>query len=198
MSACRKPMLIVVVLAGGMIVLAGCVEPVSAPTSYGVYNCKAGTFRCEYPDGWEVKSASGRQPWAKFTRGPATIHVGTSMLASMMAGPGLGVVPPELDESLTPVALRHDAEKEAFAEEWSDFQEQSPVTVKTQRLGDARKSEFTAAGTFGGKIHGYRVTILGHDHRLRIVCTCPESDWTALQPAFDRIIESFERGYVEQ
>ncbi len=69
----------------------------------------------------------------------------------------------------------------------------SPMVLNCE-LGAARTSEFTAKTTFGGKIHGYRTTIIAHDLGLIIFCTCPESDWKALKPAFDHLLGSLERG----
>ena len=100
-------------------------------------------------------------------------------------------------QDLAPVAQVHEMEKEEFAEEIGGCEEQAPLAVKTG-LGDARKSEFTTSGTFGGTIRGYRVTALSLDRRVRVVCQCSESDWENLQPAFDRVIESLGPGTPQQ
>jgi len=102
---------------------------------------------------------------------------------------GQGVLPE------APVAKVHQIEKDQVAEQMGNYAEQPPQAVRP-KLGDARKSEFTAAA-FGGSIHGYRVTCLSRDKRIRVVCKCSESDWQTLQPAFDRIVESLAYGKAE-
>ncbi len=62
---------------------------------------------------------------------------------------------------------------------------------------DARKSEFSGSKTFGGKIRGCRVTALSSHKRIRVVCECPESEWEALKPAFDKAIESVAMGKAQ-
>ena len=61
-------------------------------------------------------------------------------------------------------------------------------------LGDSRKSEFTGSGLLNGAFHGYRVTALSRDKRIRVVCRCSESQWQSLQPAFDKMIASVAMG----
>ena len=59
------------------------------------------------------------------------------------------------------------------------------------RAGDARLSEWTADG---GKLHGYRVTILGNQREFTVICISPERNWAVLQPAFQRMIHSLVPG----
>jgi len=189
--------IILIVLAGVMLTVVGCQGQAVAPKAFASYNATDGSFRCEYPDGWEAKGGGKGHQWARFSSGNAEIHVETNVSGSIAGdivkskNQMMGMDAPP--EELSPVAQVHDLEKEAFAEERNQYQEMTPQTVKTS-LGKARKAEFTAAGNFGTKLHGYRATILTHQRRLRIVCECPESDWATLQPAFDRVIESFGRG----
>jgi len=42
------------------------------------------------------------------------------------------------------------------------------------------KAEFTASGSFGGKLKGYRATALSRDKALRVMCKCLEGDWEKL------------------
>ena len=49
---------------------------------------------------------------------------------------------------------------------------------------------------FGGAIRGYRATALTHDKRVRIVCQCPEAEWQALKPAFDKVMKEASRAKV--
>ena len=54
-----------------------------------------------------------------------------------------------------------------------------------------------ASSTFGTGLHGYRVTVLGHNKRVEVYAVCPENDWVAMQPVFDRVIASLVRGEPE-
>lgn len=44
----------------------------------------------------------------------------------------------------------------------------------------------------GGPIKGYFVTEANHDQCVVVVCECRKSDWKALQPAFDHVIDSID------
>jgi hypothetical protein len=57
-------------------------------------------------------------------------------------------------------------------------------------LGEGRRSTFTAEQTLGGKVFGYRATLLGGDRRIEIVTTCSASNWQTLKPAFEKVIAS--------
>ena len=72
----------------------------------------------------------------------------------------------------------------------------SPEELKVT-LGPGRKSEFTASSTFGTGLHGYRVTVLGHNKRVEVYALCPEGDWKTMQPVFDKVIGSLVRGNPE-
>ena len=72
----------------------------------------------------------------------------------------------------------------------------SPVVMNC-KLGPARLSEFTYNTSFGSAMHGYRVSIIGYDKGITAFCTCPESDWPALNPVFDKVLASLERGSTE-
>jgi len=190
------------VAAIGLAMVAGCgSEPVSAPTTYAAYNSPGGTFALEYPDGWEADGGGKRGlEWAKFTSGPAQIRVDTGVAGSLMGdiagtlgGSEEGAMTPELE----PVHDVHLAGLEAAEKEYSGYQEVGEPAVLDVRLGPARRSEFTASSTFGGGLHGYRVTMLGHDKSVHVACVCPESDWNTLQPAFDQVLSTFRRGQAE-
>ena len=170
---------------------------VPAPTSYAVYENKDSEFKCEYPADWEAKGGGKKNHYAKFTKGSAVIDVKTDLTGSIMgdiaASSGAGKDPTQLTEADAPVHKIHLKSAAEMQETYTDYKEQPPVKFQCA-LGDARKSEFTAAGGFGGSLHGYRATIMGRDKRFRVTCTCPESNWATLQPAFDKVLESFGHG----
>ena len=188
-------------LAVALLLVPGCgTPPVKAPSGYATYNAKDGTFQCEVPQGWEVKGGGKRGPvWATFTSGPAQITIRGDITGSLMAGDdarrgNLGEEAPELD----PVHEIHEGMGKLQAEEeFSGLADIAGPDVMKLRLGPARRSEFTAKTSFGGSLHGYRLTCLGHNKRVVAYCVCPDSDWQTLQPAFDHILDSLERGHAE-
>jgi hypothetical protein len=182
-----------------VLAVAGCAGKAVIPTSYTTYSCNDGSFHVQYPTGWEADGGDTPQySWAKFTSGGAKIFVEASSVGSLMgdmAGPramhvGGDVVMP--DEEHAPVALAHENERQGFEDD-EGVTEKKPVVVRTG-FPDSRQSEFTGTRTFGGAIRGCRVTALGANRRIRVVCQCPESEWEALKPAFDKAIESVAMG----
>lgn len=186
------------------IAMIGCGSgTVQIPTSYTTYNTKDGTFACDAPDGWEIKGGgkgSGSSPvWAKFISGPAMIHLKTSLVASLMSGPGGNrKSDPNFPAQLEPVHGIHVKMLEEVEKEFDEYTEiaGSPIVMNCS-LGPARLSEFTFKTSFGGEMHGYRVTIIGRDKGVYAFCLCPESDWKSLNPVFDKVLASIERGTAE-
>ncbi|MDH3717711.1 MAG: hypothetical protein OES79_06265 [Planctomycetota bacterium] len=186
--------------AGIVCALAGCGQPATAPTVFTVCNSLKGTFQNEFPDGWEISQGgkTGMAPeWCKATLGSAEIKVSADLTGSLLgdisqAGQNmLGEFAPEGPED-EPVAELHEMGREAIEKVLNSYQEVGGTEVISCQLGPARKSEFTAAGAFGGALHGYRVTVLGRDKRVVMICRCAESDWATLQPAFDRVLASLQ------
>lgn len=185
----------------GSAALIGCGSGTAQiPTTYGKYNAKDGTFECDYPEGWEKKGGGrGSSPvWARFTSGSAMIQLKTSLTASLMSGPSgnsnAGGLPPDLE----PVHQLHINYMETAAAEYDGYTELpgGPAVMKCG-IGPARMSEFNYSTAFGTQMHGYRVTIIGHDKGVLVYCICPESDWKALQPSFNKVLASLERGTPE-
>ena len=182
---------------GAALAIAGCTGKAVVPTSYSMYNSKDGSFQIQYPAGWEADGGDrSGYAWAKFTSGNAVISVDANVVGSLLGDIAKrkmvhgGILPDQ--EERSPAAVVHEQEKGGFEEE-EGVTEQEPVIVKTG-FPDARKSEFSGSKTFGGAIRGCRVTALGTDKRIRVVCECPESEWEALKPAFDKAIESVAMG----
>ena len=183
-------------MAVALLTFGGCTGATVMPTTYTTYDAKDGSFQIECPAGWEVTTGGSRgYAWAKFTSGNAEIAVDTNLTGSLMADiakSGIAIVNMGEREAAPAVEKVHESEKEAFVQEWG-VTELPPVAVATH-LGDSRKSEFTGAGVIGGPFHGYRVTALSRDKRVRVICRCSESQWQAIQPAFDRMIASLTIG----
>ena len=182
-------------VAAGLLFFLGCggSQPISAPTKYEVWEANDDAFTIQYPADWEA-DGGGKQgtQWAEFVKGGARISVSVGTADSLLGDIGgntrFGV---DEDESLEAVTQIHDMRKELMAEEYSGYTETSAGNLNTT-LGRARKAEFTASKGLGGKLHGYHVTALGRDFRVTVICTCPEDNWTVLQPAFDKIITELQ------
>ena len=188
-------------VVGAALAVAGCAGKAVVPTSYDTYNSKDGSFQLQYPAGWDADGGDrSGYAWAKFTSGNAVISVDANLAGSLMGDvakskihiPGIQV---EQGAERDPVAAVHAQEKQGFEDD-EGVTEQQAVVVKTG-FPDARKSEFTGTKTFGGSIRGCRVTALSSTKRIRLVCECPESEWEALKPAFDKAIESLGMGKAQ-
>jgi hypothetical protein len=190
MSKFNAILLANVMFIGAAVTIAGCAGRAAIPTSYSTYNSPDGTFKIQYPADWTSEGgAKGQFAWAKFTSGHAEIEVDSNAIGSLISN----MVTSSNPEDITPVAGVHEFERQAFEDDDSSYKEEKAVTVLTG-MSDARISEYTTSTAFGGSVHGYRVTSLTNDKRVRIICKCPESEWKDLKPAFDKVIASLGMG----
>lgn len=211
--------LILVLLAVGALVLgalfflqASKPERTAAPTKYARFIAPDRSFVCEAPAGWDKKSAGahGIMSGALFTNGKAKIDITSDLQGSLMGdiaratsaqSEGMaGSLPPgmalaNLPQERAPVEQLHQAGKKPLAATMQNYAE-LPMQPLQSRLGEARFSEWTGdAGLMGGgKMRGYRVTILGGERRVTVLCQCAEPDWKTLKPAFARIIRGIGPG----
>ena len=186
----------------GWSLLVGCDSgPVEAPTAYGEYNSRDGTFACEYPESWSADGGGKNGPqWATFASGTAEIRVDADLAGSLLGGIAGSFTPDAVEQSaleLEPVHGVHVLGKKAAEAKYSGYTElDSPQEWKVS-LGPSRRSEFTAASAFGTGLHGYRTTVLGHDKRVVVYCICREDDWPTLEPAFTHVLGTLKRGMAE-
>ena len=200
MNQSFKMTVMVAVFTGGLLLMAGCGGEVTVPTSFDSYNSTKGTFACEYPSGWECKGGGKRGPsWAKFSSGSAEIKIDTGIVGSVLVDigdPRDEMGGGQVDDDLAPAAKVHEAFKANTAAEFNDYKEEAPQVARS-KLGDGRKSKFTAAASFGGEICGYRATIVNKKNSFVVICQCSKGDWEKLKPAFDRVLASLARGKAE-
>jgi hypothetical protein len=195
---CGKTALVLLLALGFCMALAGgCGEQVAAPTKFAEYTSKDGAFSCTYPADWEMEQgarADNSYSWVKFTKGPALFKItadagGSTMGDIAKAGPGNT---DEKEENA--VASVHEMQKRSIAEEYTNYKEKPPRTVKSPALGPGVQSEFYADGGFGVRLFGTRTTFLSNNRRISILCQCPLPTWRVLKPAFDKVVESVRSG----
>ena len=186
--------LLLVLVGGAIFLFAGKREPMQAPTSFATFQQKDQEFQVDFPAGWETddggKPGSQSPPWAKAWKGDALIKVDTSVSGSLLGTiAGAGQDPNDTPDELKPVMGVHERQKEFYADKFSDYAESAPILLKEGSLETAR-SEFTAKGSWGSKVRGYRASLLGNKYQFTVMCSCAEEDWEALKPAFEKAIVS--------
>ncbi|MGO9466909.1 MAG: hypothetical protein ACLQIB_56630 [Isosphaeraceae bacterium] len=186
-------------LVVGAAVVLGCEGTVAAPTTFAQYDSADGRFSCDYPKGWEVEKGAGKQEamfsYAKFSMGGAEIRVEADFAGSLfgdMAKAG-GVMGGDAEPPVARVHLNPTRIKQ-MKEDYSNYQERDAKGFQSKGMGEGRRSMFTADQTFGGKIFGYRATLLTGDRRITVLCTCPAGNWQTLKPAFENVIASLRLG----
>jgi hypothetical protein len=155
---------------------------------------KDGAFKVRHPEGWKPETGSrpdNTYSWARFTKGSGKIQVYADVQGSLMSGSDFAQQPDEPGSELAPVHTAHDLYKRTASEEYSDYNESEPTLFEGSQLGEGRISTFTASGGFlGGKIRGYRVTLLTRNRRVSILCECPEGDFEKFKPTFLAVCRS--------
>ncbi len=179
------------------LLVSGCSGPVAVPDSFTNYKAKDQSFAIDYPEAWDAVGGGQSGFYsARFTSGSASIKVTADMVGSVIGNimdPNSSSSDEEVPEELKAIYQVHEMGKEKMAEEFSKFLESPPTPTQTA-FGDSRLSEFTGGGSFGGRMHGYRLTALGVDRRITVVCCCREGDWEALKPAFRRVLATLSHG----
>lgn len=172
---------------------------VASPTAYKTYTAIDNTFSCDQPAGWtmhETGATSGALSTVTFEQAHVRVRVVSDSIGSLMADtmtsvptdPVPGMPPPPPPKPA--VEKLHEMDKPQLADSLPGYQEGEMQKLEA-RVGDARISEWTADG---GKMHGYRVTMLGNQREMTVICISPERNWAIIQPAFQRMITSVAPG----
>lgn len=193
----EKPLFSAAVLAVAALLLAGCApKPAVVPTSFSKYTAQDAAFTCDAPAGWNAESvggAGGTESEVIFTSGDGRISVDADAAGSFIgdAMAGSGATTPGAPAQIPPIEKLHAITGQKFA---SDLDTYTEITTVPRMLpyGDSRITEYTAKN-----VHGYRVTVMGRDRRVSIVCRCAPGEWAALQPAFARVIASVAQGSAQ-
>ncbi len=160
------------------------------------FSPKDGAFKLRHPAGWTPETGSrpdNTYSWARFTKDSAKIQVYADIAGSLMAG--ASNVQHEKGSSLAPVHGAHVNYQKTVSKEYSDFKESEPTLFEGAGLGEGRIATYTASagGLFGGKIRGYRVTLLSNDRRVTLLCECPEGEFEKYKPTFLAVCRSASR-----
>ncbi len=173
--------------------IVGCGGSVPAPKAFVAYNSPSARFSCDYPKGWQAEGGGKNDSpmsWAKFTEGNAEIRVDADLAGSLFAdiakagGGGMGADAEPPVAKIHPMAIRH------MKEEYNGYEEREAKKFQSKGLGEGRKAIFIAKEALGGKIYGYRATLLSGDRRITVITKCPATNWQTLKPAFDTVIAS--------
>lgn len=177
---------------------------VPMPTSYKTYTAIDNTFSCDQPAGWtmhETGATSGALSTVTFQQAHVRVRVISDSIGSLRGDMATAAnnsaggmpLPPGVPPPPPPkpaVEQLHEQDKAQLADGLHGYQEGEMKPLES-RVGDSRLSEWTADG---GKMHGYRVTMLGNQREITVICLSPERNWAILQPAFQRIISSVVPG----
>jgi hypothetical protein len=182
----------------------GCARKLVAvvPTNYVSFQPSDNYFVCDAPANWNNTgfASMGTESGANFISGPAKVNITSSEIGGILGDMAtanasqaqnladqLGTAAPS---TLSPLDSTHRQFEAAMVHEHPDYAEQSAQPVNSP-FGAGDMSEFTCDG---GQTHGYRVTFLGKDRSIEIICQCPSSCWTTLQAPFQHIIQSVRLG----
>ncbi len=196
-SILGRPTSVVCVLFG-LLGVAGCGGAVPAPTAFVPYDSPDGRFSCDYPKGWEVQIGAGKPDapysFAKFTKGNAEIRVDADFAGSLFGDMARASGAMAGANAEAPAAKVHPMGVKHMKDEYTNYQEREAKAFQSKGMNEGRRSIFIADQTLGGKTYGYRATLLTGDRRITVVCSCPATNWKALKPAFEKVIESLRMG----
>jgi hypothetical protein len=180
----------------GLLAIPGCGGTVPAPKAFVAYHSPDGKFSCDYPKGWETVVGAGKPDapysYARFTKGNAEIRVDADFAGSLfgdMAKAGAAMS----NNPEAPAARVHPLNIPHMKEEFNNYEEREPKAFQSSGMGEGRRSVFIASQTFGGKVFGYRATLLSGDRRITVICFCPAANWQALKPGFEKVIASLRQ-----
>jgi hypothetical protein len=162
------------------------------------FSPKDGAFKINHPTGWDVETGSrpdNTYSWARFTKGGAKVQVYADVAGSLMSGSDAAFgQEQESGSASAPVHRAHEGYRDA-GEGLNDYRESEPAAFEGSGLGEGRIASWTASdgGLFGGKLRGYRVTLLTNNRRLTIVCQAPEKEFEKFKPTFLAICRSANR-----
>jgi len=175
------------------------------PTGFTSFSASDKSFSCDAPTGWVTTAADKSKTEAGsdstvngvlFQSNSAQMDITTDSITSLVASDLMKNSGETLSSTESRAPALHKQWKTSVSATHKGFQETLVAGFQGQ-MGDALLSEWTADGNvfgLGGKVHGYRASLIGGSKTAEVVCSCLESDWPALKPSFLRVIGSVIEG----
>ena len=177
-----------------------------APTAYTKFTAADHSFSCDAPSGWAIDEAPANAKMSDgsastvggvlFHQNSASVDITTDTDASVTAYDLMNNGGNTQSLTGSKAGVLHQQWHKRIAAEHKGYAE-TQVASFDGVMGDARLAEWTASGNalgFFGPQHGYRLSLAGGGKTAVIVCSCLESDWPSLKPAFTRVLTSFVAG----
>lgn len=148
---------------------------VKVPQEFEKYTDNDISVLFQHPKGWTpiARGGSGNiPPSIRFEQGniKVSFRASNSGAAIQDLSQAMSGQAGELPDELKPVARVHDFEKAKFSEEMPGYTELGPVEKIETGLGEGRRSTFVASGSFGGRLFGYRATLLSTNFQWNVAC----------------------------
>lgn len=172
---------------------------VKVPQEFEKYTDNDISFMFQHPKGWTpiARGGSGNiPPSIRFEQGniKVSFRASNSGAAIQDMSQAMSGQAGELPDELKPVARVHDFQKAKLSDEMPGYTELGPVEKIETGLGEGRLSTFVASGSFGGKLFGYRATLLSTNFQWNVVCqTSSQHEFSAYKAIFKKMIESVGR-----
>ena len=177
-----------------------------APTAYTRYTAADSSFSCLAPSGWTVDApaAGGKMSDGSastvggvlFHQNSASVDITTDTYATLMSYDLMNNGGDTQSLTGSKAGVLHKQWHKRVAAEHKGYTE-TQITNFDSPMGDARLAEWTASGNalgFYGPQYGYRASLTGGGRTMEVVCSCLESDWPVLKPAFRKVLSSLSAG----
>lgn len=195
---------------GGDIVtkLAGGGEVV-APSEFELAENKDSQTKVLLPKGWEYTASGGtggKPVTIRTNNDGVKIQIRANPKGDMMGsianagaavgapGAGLGAMGNDVGdvEDIAPIAQVHSFVRDFVTQDFSNYTEQPGQPIDSG-MGEGRVSSFTASGTFGSTIYGYRVSLWSSKYQLNVIMQMTsQKKHEAYWPVLKKIVGSLE------
>ncbi len=177
-----------------------------APAAYTRYTAADSSFSCLAPSGWTVDAPAAGAKMSDgsastvggvlFHQNSASVDITTDTYATLMSYDLMNNGGDTQSLTGSKAGVLHKQWHKRAAAEHKGYTE-TQISNFDSPMGDARLAEWTASGNalgFYGPQHGYRASLTGGGKTMEVVCSCLESDWPALKPAFRKVLGSLSVG----
>ena len=195
---------LLVLLIAAVVVLTPKHTP--APTAYTRYTAADHSFSCLAPSGWTIDAPAANAKMSDgsestvggvlFHQNSASVDITTDTYAALTSYDLMNNGGDTQSLTGSKAGVLHKQWHKRVAAEHKGYTETQVANFEAP-MEDARLAEWTASGNaigFGGAQHGYRASLTGGGKTMVVVCSCLESDWPALKPAFQKVLGSLSAG----